>query len=196
MEFIHLTRKDYLTSTWAGGTTTQISIMPNDAKYAERDFLWRISSATVDLEESDFTPLPDYHRWIATIKGTMELSHNGSEKISLAPYAVHPFDGDDATHSWGKCTDFNLMLRKGKAHGNLQTVLLEEGATLNKEIGLETDRVDILCYCAEGSIEASADIHVENLQARESVLIRADRAFRFDIHALEHAVLFLAVIHY
>ena len=59
MTFTLLTPADYLTTSWSGGTTTQLTIAPAGAVYADRDFLWRVSSATVELDESDFTALPD-----------------------------------------------------------------------------------------------------------------------------------------
>ena len=49
----------FVVSSWSGGTTTQVGIAPAGAVYASRDFMWRVSSATVDLEVSDFTALPD-----------------------------------------------------------------------------------------------------------------------------------------
>ena len=58
----HLSQKDYKISDWSGGKTIQVAIGPADAVYADKDFLWRISSATVDLPESDYTSLPDYMR--------------------------------------------------------------------------------------------------------------------------------------
>ena len=81
MALFHMTPDNYIVSQWSGGTTTQVAIAPEGAVYADRDFLWRISSASVDLDESDFTALPDYHRWISTLKGGMTLSHEGGEKI-------------------------------------------------------------------------------------------------------------------
>ena len=65
MRFTHLTSKDYVVSNWSGGKTIQIAIAPEGAVYADRDFLWRVSSATADLDESDYTPLPDYERWLS-----------------------------------------------------------------------------------------------------------------------------------
>ena len=47
---IHLTKDDYVVSQWSGGTTTQLAIAPSGAQYGDRAFLWRLSSATVDLE--------------------------------------------------------------------------------------------------------------------------------------------------
>ena len=112
-----LTPDDYAKSQWSGGSTTQMAIEPAGAVYADRDFLWRLSSATVDLEESLFTALPDYDRLIATLSAPIELCHNGGERFALEPYAVHAFDGGAETQCWGKCVDFNLMLRKGRASG-------------------------------------------------------------------------------
>lgn len=102
--------EDYVCSVWSGGTTTQLLIAPEGAHYAARDFLWRVSSATVELDESDFTPLPEYERLIATLRGGITLTHNGGTPICLQPYEVHAFSGGDRTHSTGRCTDFNLML--------------------------------------------------------------------------------------
>ena len=111
MTIQHLTPSDYITTKWSGGLTTQLGIAPASAVYADRDFLWRLSSATVEDAESDFTALPDYERLISTLEGTIELNHNGGEKLTLNPYEVHRFDGGDDTHSWGRCRDFNLLLR-------------------------------------------------------------------------------------
>ena len=123
----HLTQADYQISQWSGGTTTQIAIAPQGALYADRDFLWRLSSATVDLDESDFTPLPDYHRLIAPLRGEMELTHDGGPLISLAPYQVHAFDGGADTHSRGRCVDFNLMLRKDRCAGSVSPLRTSGG---------------------------------------------------------------------
>ena len=83
MTIQHLTPSDYITTKWSGGLTTQLGIAPAGAVYADRDFLWRLSSATVEDAESDFTALPDYERLISTLEGTIELNHNGGEKLRL-----------------------------------------------------------------------------------------------------------------
>ena len=113
MTIQHLTPSDYITTKWSGGLTTQLGIAPAGAVYADRDFLWRLSSATVEDAESDFTALPDYERLISTLEGTIELNHNGGEKLTLNPYEVHRFDGGDDTHSWGRCRDFNPHAPQG-----------------------------------------------------------------------------------
>lgn len=145
---IHLTTKDYAADRWAGGVTTQLAIAPPEALYRQRDFLWRVSSATVDLEESDFTPLPDYNRCITVLNGSMTLRHDGGEAVSLAPGQVHVFDGGSQTHAWGRCTDFNLMLRKGRCQGALR-VLTPDGPGAERLSPPEGGT--LLLYCADGA---------------------------------------------
>lgn len=162
-----LTPADYVTTQWSGGKTTQLSIAPEGAVYADRDFLWRLSSATVELEESDFTALPDYYRYISTLRGDMTLQHNGGEKLTLAPYDVHGFDGGDETHSWGCCTDFNLMLRKGRCEGEMRALRCGEA-----EQAVPAGAGAALVFCAEGMCVVRCGALSARLAAGESVLIR------------------------
>ena len=146
---IVLTPADYRTTAWSGGTTTQLAIAPEGAVYADRDFLWRVSSASVNTAESDFTPLPDYVRLISTLKGEIDLSHNGGAYLRLRPLEIHRFDGADRTVSRGLCTDFNLMLRKGRADGTLASFAFDgTPQILTFERGLST----VLVYCVSGSV--------------------------------------------
>ena len=146
-----LSGSDYRVSAWSGGTTTQLLIAPEEAVYGDRTFLWRVSSATVELDESEFTPLPDYDRIIATLSGEIRLRHNGEEPILLQPYQIHSFSGGDRTVSRGRCIDFNLMLRRGKAVGTMEALLLPEAGC---SIGLERPG-QMLIYCAQGACAAS-----------------------------------------
>ncbi len=116
---------DFSVSTWSGGTTTQLAIYPEDAKYADRDFIWRLSSATCDLSESDFTDLPDYNRVLAVLHGEVVLAHEGDRSVKLGPLEYDYFDGAQKTKSYGQCTDYNLMTRKGYT-GRLETIELTE----------------------------------------------------------------------
>ena len=129
-------KEDMTTSRWSGGTTTEIFIWPEGARYADRDFLFRISTAAVELESSDFTSLPDYDRLIASLEGVMELTHaeeHGARKALVRPLGdVHFFDGGVPTHCEGRARDLNLMLRKGRCTGSL--AFIEEGGELEPRI--------------------------------------------------------------
>ena len=62
---------------WSGGTTTQLFIFPEESSYVQRDFLFRISTAEVKVDESTFTKLPDVSRVIMILDGEIKLNHEG-----------------------------------------------------------------------------------------------------------------------
>ena len=41
--------EDYRVTAWSGGKTTELSIEPRESIYADRDFLWRLSSCIKEL---------------------------------------------------------------------------------------------------------------------------------------------------
>ncbi|MBQ6360681.1 MAG: HutD family protein [Lachnospiraceae bacterium] len=117
-------REELTEKEWSGGTTTELAICPESAVYADRDFIWRLSSAVVRDEKSTFTALPDYMRLITTRKGNLRMKHDAGEWYELAPGQAALFDGASETVSEGVVTDFNLMLRKGKAEGAIEAAKL------------------------------------------------------------------------
>ena len=189
---LHLTRTDYVVSQWSGGTTTQIAIAPPGAVYGDRDFLWRLSSATVDLDESDFTPLPDYHRLIAPLRGEMILSHDGGAPIVLEPCQVHAFDGGAATHSKGRCVDFNLMLRKGACQGRIYPIRLSAGESWEFSVPRGTE--DLLLYCVEGSGRLSAGAEHVSVLAGETARAQKPDGAALVLKSEEAALFFAAEI--
>lgn len=105
-------KSDNITSTWSGGKTTQLWILPIGGNYATRNFEARISSATVTLNESDFTSLPGVVRYITPLSGGFTLSHPNGKSVTLTPLSEpYRFDGGTITHCVGTATDFNLMLK-------------------------------------------------------------------------------------
>lgn len=98
---------ELLTSKWLGGTTTEIAIYPKDALYREKNFIWRLSSAKVEIDESTFTSLPGIIRIIMILKGKLKLEHIGHHKCTLEPFQQDIFSGSWETKSYGKVTDFN-----------------------------------------------------------------------------------------
>ncbi len=155
-----LTKDDYIVSRWSGGTTTQIAIMPPDASYTDRSFLWRLSSAMVEDEESDFTALPDYDRWLLLLEGSLDITHDNSSAVRLMPYEAHAFDGGSRTRAKGRCTDFNLMLRKGKSCGTVCPLRLSGQGEREVRFGnpprngLSNRAVLLFCGGGEGVVES------------------------------------------
>ncbi|MDR7856620.1 HutD family protein [Tissierella sp.] len=104
---------EFITSEWSGGKTTEMFIYPKDSNYKSMDFKCRISSATVELEESEFTKLKEVNRFITPLNKELRLTHDLQKYIELKPYEIYEFDGEMSTYSIGKVIDFNLMLANG-----------------------------------------------------------------------------------
>lgn len=171
MPMRHLTKDDYAVTRWSGGNTTQIAISPPDAAYIARDFLWRLSSASVDDERSTFTPLPDYHRCLLILEGALTLTHDGGTPVRLEPFQPHDFDGASVTEAVGLCRDFNLMLRKGKCQGGLRSFRFSGAG--EKAISFQTPEGSriLLLYCANGSGTARFADETCTLGQGESLLM-------------------------
>lgn len=137
-------------SNWTGGKTKELAIFPSSSKYLDRDFIWRLSSATVELDESDFSKLPDYDRILMVLKGSVILSYDGKRTVNLNELEQDSFDGAWKTKSFGRITDFNLMVRKG--NDGLVDIIRPEatasgfGDTIESERKLRTHAL----YCKEG----------------------------------------------
>ena len=105
---------------WSGGITTQLAIYPPGSEYKERNFAWRISTATVDDAKSTFTALPGFKRIIMPLQGEpLKLDHKEHHKVVLNPLETDIFQGAWITESEGRVQDFNLMLANG-CDGNMQ----------------------------------------------------------------------------
>ena len=114
------------TSEWSGGTTTELYIFPEDSLYSERKFKWRLSSAKVEVEKSTFTSLPGISRHIMVLEGELFLDHEGHHNAALKALQQDSFSGDWTTTSFGKVTDFNLMLAQGY-NGELEAISFNSG---------------------------------------------------------------------
>lgn len=98
-----------VTTRWSGGTTTQLFISPVESTVEGRDFDIRISTATVEVDESVFTPFQGYLRKLMLLNGRMEIQHDSDIPLQLSPGKLHAFSGDSATHSKGQVQDFNVI---------------------------------------------------------------------------------------
>lgn len=100
------------TSTWTGGETREFFIFPLESNYLERNFEFRISSATIEVEESDFTSLPAYERLLVVLEGELEIHHENQHSKQLKPLESDLFSGAWTTKSLGKARDFNVIFAK------------------------------------------------------------------------------------
>ncbi len=173
MNFIEVIRSsEQKVSTWSGGTTTELYIYPKEALYSERNFMFRISSAKVELEESNFTSLPGIDRKIMILDGELKLVHENHYEKNLGLFDKDSFKGDWTTRSFGKVTDFNLMtnsdccgdIKHLKVSGNN---FVEIG---NIETDIEFNNITYAIYCLGESISAEID-DIEITLNKEDLLV-------------------------
>lgn len=128
------------TTKWSGGQTQELFLYPSDGSYAERNFRFRISTATVELSESHFTALPGVTRYLTPLSEGFYLKINGTRWQYLSNGHVLRFSGSDDVYSRGIGRDLNLML-KG-AHGEMRVLPAGESDLLPHTF------VFLYCPCA------------------------------------------------
>jgi environmental stress-induced protein Ves len=169
---------DYKVSTWSGGKTSELFIFPEQSSYKDRDFKVRISSATVELEQSTFTKLEGVNRFITPLDNNLRLTHNEEESVDLKPFEIHEFDGGINTNSFGKARDFNLMLANG-AKGELKSFLIQE----TKEIILLVDFGFNILYSYDCIFKIRIDEEEFMLLPNELLVMKSNTSKHIKIHS-------------
>lgn len=144
---------EFTTTAWSGGTTTELFIYPENTSYSERNFDFRISVATVELETSTFTKLPGIERHLAVLEGEMTLSFENRGGVLLRPYDIATFQGDWLTTSVGRVTDFNLMTRRGIGRMSAERV-----SASCSDIH-ESGRLFLFCPCSDMIVSIPGESH-------------------------------------
>ncbi|MCE3295121.1 MAG: hypothetical protein K0R65_835 [Crocinitomicaceae bacterium] len=101
------------TSAWAGGTTTELFLSPENASFKERNFDFRISTANIETEHSVFSDLSGYCRYLLVLDGMLQIRHEEHYEKKLYQFDYDIFDGSWKTESEGRVRDFNIMYRTG-----------------------------------------------------------------------------------
>lgn len=169
IEFITYKKDEYKTKNWSGGTTTELGIYPKNSSYEERKFIWRLSSANVENEESDFTFLPEYDRVLIVLEGEVVLVHKETRVARLTKYEQDRFSGGYETKSYGKITDFNLMIQKGNKGFAEAITMTKEYSLLRIEEVDEYSKISQGFYCAEGF--CVVNVNKESYMLKEGELL-------------------------
>lgn len=148
---------EYKKSLWKNGqgTTEEIFIYPETAKFPEDDFVFRLSSATIQ-SQNEFSLFPRYKRLLTVVEGkglllndepllkNEVLKFSGSEKIKCTPYASQIID-------LGLIFDEDLV--------NAKMTILQFG---EMKLPLEPEN-EYFLFCAEGLIFAGS-LHVRRFE--------------------------------
>lgn len=168
MKIQSVSKDEFRTTDWSGGTTTEFYIYPEGSDYRERKFKARISSALVTEEQSTFTKLTDVTRYLVPLSEEITLCIRG-ENVRLSPYEVIRFSGEDAVESYGTCQDFNLMLKN--TDGMMESVYAtERGMRITVNPGYIA-----ACYCYEGEAMLVTEDNQEiRFASDQLVLLKTD----------------------
>ncbi|MDR1019164.1 MAG: HutD family protein [Synergistaceae bacterium] len=167
MRFIVIRHDEYKVTGWSGGTTSELFIYPAGSDCALRNFDFRVSSATVDAEESAFSDFTGYVRHITPIRGVMRLSHGtrDSGEAELSPGRAYTFDGGARTLSRGVCADFNLIHRAG-SDGEILPLM---GGSLE----LTASRGCLGCFSVSGGLSVEVRYHSGSDIVRQNEVLGA-----------------------
>lgn len=109
MKIHHFPFSEQAISNWSGGSTRQLVIYPFDASLAELDFIFRISTATVETTTSSFSKFVGFQRILMILEGELKIVHKEHYTKKLGQYHTDTFDGSWETTAEGKVTDFNVI---------------------------------------------------------------------------------------
>ena len=131
------------------GSTREIAVHPPAA--GSEDFLWRVSIAEVD-SAAPFSCFPGIDRQIVLLDGAgFTMTFDGNRQHALTkPFEPFAFAGEtnvDVTVTDGPTRDFNLMVRRGHARGDVQ---VWTGPNAHA-----ADPTTTLVFCARGEIDTS-----------------------------------------
>lgn len=143
-----LKKSDSLTMPWKNGlgSTAQIALYPPSADFASGDFLWRISSATVQ-SAGPFSQFPGFDRWLVVLSGE-GLLLNGFPLLPLSPFH---FSGDELIHSDllnDPVTDLGIIYRRDRVHASMMLHDLQGPQTLTLTSGSH------FLFCVQGPLMA------------------------------------------
>ena len=182
--------EDFKTTKWSGGSTNELYIHPSTATYATGNFNFRISSATVEIENSDFTILPGVSRQLMVLKGSIKLSHKNHHERQLNKREIDCFDGSWETSAVGTCVDFNLMT-KGSTEGKISSVFVPAAKSLNFQMD-ETCEF-IIFYLYEGNMQCCFGSEIRDLNQGELMVIHHPRNEEIKLQSSENCA--MAVVH-
>lgn len=112
-------KKDCTAAIWSGGLTYEYMIYPETANYSDRDFVFRISSATIEEVPSAFTKFKGYHRYLVMLDNGLDIEVNKEIKV-YEKYEIMEFNSDDEVTSYTKGIDFNWMVSEKIGHHKLE----------------------------------------------------------------------------
>jgi environmental stress-induced protein Ves len=173
---------DLVASPWknGGGVTREVAAYPAGA--ALDAFVWRVSVADVGAA-GPFSRFAGIDRTLVLLSGAGMLLDEAGEAQRVAhalrePLDVARFKGEtaiDARLVDGPTRDFNLMVRRGAATGDVAIWCDEARVQLDADV--------VLLFCAQGSLDVAlgGDMKATTLTSDDTLRIDNARALRCEV---------------
>jgi len=169
---------DYRRTAWknGGGRTTELAVHPEAADFAH--FAWRVSVADV-VKDGPFSGFDGVDRTLVLLRGAGVRLASGDAALEIrVPFEPVAFSGDvpyECVLYDGPVQDFNLMVRRSVARGEVDVVRDQAGAVRPARFRL--------CYAAAGACECLLPGNVPlRLNERESLFVDAADAAPSVLH--------------
>lgn len=175
---------NFETTQWAGGSTTQLYIYPPNADFKKGDFRFRLSIASIEIDESVFTKLDNVDRILLLLEGNLNLTHEGHHEIDLRPFEQDSFSGGWNTKSTGIAKDFNLMSKGAFKRRVLKAEKLEANGRFSKKSNSVQEFR--LVYCLSGQLAHEQNGQDFILDRNQLILVNDDEV---SLKATEDSVL-------
>lgn len=162
-------KKETKASVWSGGLTYEYMIYPETARYSDRDFVFRISSATIEEVPSPFTKFKGYHRYLVMLDNSLPIEINKEKKI-YEKYEIMEFNSDDEVTSYTKGVDFNWMVSEKIGYHQLQITDRNQNCNAPIIILFSLQTTDVKINEEQHYLEPYDLLVIENLK-KENILL-------------------------
>ncbi|MDP3313793.1 HutD family protein [Lutibacter sp.] len=191
MELKIIPSENYKINKWSGGTTKQLFIYPQTSDYKSQNFDFRLSTATVETEISEFTLLPKISRKLMVLEGEIVINHENKYSKQLNKFDVDTFEGDWKTTSIGTCTDFNLMTTKNTT-GELSSVIINKKQKLDFQ--LESNWEWYFVYVFKGKVRILINKDLQIIKEGDVLVIEKPLNLFLQILSIENCELVVVKI--
>ncbi|RKR08290.1 environmental stress-induced protein Ves [Flavobacterium sp. 90] len=162
-------KKDCKASIWSGGLTYEYMIYPKTANYADRDFVFRISSATIEEVPSKFTKFKGFYRYLVMLDNSLHIEINKEKKI-YEKYEIMEFNSDDEVTSYTKGIDFNWMVSEKIRHHKLKITNINQNYNAEIIVLFSLDTTTITVNEKQYDLEPYDLLVIENPE-KENVML-------------------------
>jgi len=166
------TEKDFVKKQWSGGVTEELFIYPPGSSYEKRDFIFRLSKASIEAEKTKFTELTGFTRHLVLLEGDVTLVSDSRKSKKLDRLSTFSFKGSEEIESFGTGKDYNLMVKEDAESALEVYEVTEEGRAFKLPSFIHGKEAYLCFYCLKGYSVIGLGDHKEYLKESQQVVIK------------------------